>query len=254
LNLTFKNQLDILIYNTKCRLRDETARNYLGFVWWVIEPAVSLAIYYVFIGVLLGRGDENYIYNLLVSLLTWRWVSSSISTSTNSIIARSSLINQVYIPKYIFPITQVFYTTWKFLIIFTLLLVGYSLAGIYGVNFIYIPLVLLVFFMFAVSGALLVGAITPFAQDFKYLVPQVLQVVFYGSGVVFDKGFVPEKFHPYLELNPLFNCFEQLKNIIVRGVRPDFASLGVSALIASIVICLSVFILIRFDKVYPKLI
>jgi ABC-type polysaccharide/polyol phosphate export permease len=208
----------------------------------------------VFIGILLGRGDEYYIYNLLLSLLAWRWVSSSITTSTNSIIARSSLINQVYIPKYIFPLTQVFYSTWKFLIIFSFLLLGYSLLGIYSANLLFVPLVLVIFFLFAVGGSLLVAAVTPFAQDFKYLVPQVMQVIFYGSGVVFDKSFVPEKFHSYLELNPLFNCFEQLKNVVVRGVSPDFASLGASFCIAVSIIGLGAAILFRFDKVYPKII
>jgi|GEM_PF-3707691 len=51
-----KNIFQILLYNTQCRIRDESARNYLGFLWWIIEPAINLSIYYVFIGLLLGRG------------------------------------------------------------------------------------------------------------------------------------------------------------------------------------------------------
>jgi len=249
------NTLQILLYNTQCRIRDESARNYLGFLWWVIEPAMNLGIYYVFIGLLLGRGGPLYIYSLLASLLTWRWISNSIKTSVNCIVKKRTLIHQVYIQKYIFPLTEVLYSTWKYLVIFSLLCLIYIFLGLGNLYYLtYLPLILVIFFFLATGGAFLAAAITPFIPDFKYIVPQLLTILFYGSGVIFDKALVPNKFHSILELNPLFNCFEAFKSVVVYNKPPNLQHLAIVFLIALILNIAGCWILRKFDREYPKVI
>jgi len=246
--------LNILIYNTQSRLKAETARNYLGFLWWIIEPILNLAVYYVFIGLLLQRGDENYIYTLFIGLLTWKWIAKAITTSTGSIIAKNGLINQVYIPKYIFPVSEVLYSTWKYLIILIFLLLFFVAVGFgSSLYLIHLPPILLIFFLICLGGSLVSAAITPFVPDFKYLIPQLLQILFYGSGVIFDKGIVPKKYHYILELNPLFNCFEALKGVTIFKRSPNYNHLFPAFLIGLGLVYLGLWIIKRNDKVYPKI-
>ncbi len=252
---SISNTLNVLFYNTQCRIRDESARNYLGFFWWILDPAINLAVYYVFVGVLLGRGGPLYVYSLMVGLLTWRWVSNAIKTSVNSIIVKRALINQVYIQKFIFPLTEVLYSTWKYLIIFSVLTLIYLLLGFGNLYYLtYLPFILFIFLLLATGGSFIAASITPFVPDIQFIVPQVLMILFYGSGVIFDKAFVPEKFHAILELNPLFNCFEALKNVMIYNTEPNIGKLLLVFVIAILLNAVGLWILVVNDRRYPKVI
>ena len=38
--------LSLIAYKTYAELRSEAARTYAGFLWWVIEPILNMAVYY----------------------------------------------------------------------------------------------------------------------------------------------------------------------------------------------------------------
>ncbi|MCB1756284.1 MAG: ABC transporter permease, partial [Gammaproteobacteria bacterium] len=87
-----------------------------------------LAFYIVFeLG--LRQGEENYLAFLLTGLILWKWFASTITTSSGIINANRGLLNQVYLPKWIFPLTVVIGNTSKLLISCTVLilfLIGYG--------------------------------------------------------------------------------------------------------------------------------
>ena len=238
----------------KSRLKTDQVKFYMGYSWWVIEPALGLLVYYVFIGLLLKRGGVKYIESLLFSLILWKALAVSIRSSSTILIKKHKLLNQVYLPKYIFPIVQVITSGAKYLIIFSALFIISLFFGMtYTVNILWLPFVLFVFMTLAIGASLLVSAITPFVPDFKHVVPQLLQITFYGSGVIFNASMIPKEYLPLLKLNPLFNCFEAYKNVIVFGRPPDFETLFISLTVG---ICLGLagfFMLFKFDKEYPKL-
>src|SRR5690625_1241531 len=100
-----KKRDDLLKYLVKSGLKAEHRNSYLGYFWWLLDPLLNIAVYYFLVVVILDRGGENYAVFLVIGLVVWRWISSSINTSANSILRYSSIINQVYLPKFIFPLS-----------------------------------------------------------------------------------------------------------------------------------------------------
>jgi len=252
--LGFFQIIHIILSMVKSRLKTDQVKFYMGYFWWIIEPALSLFVYYVFIGLLLKRGGVKYIESLLFSLILWKALAVSIRSSSLILIKKHKLLNQVYLPKYIFPIVQVITSGAKYLIILSALLIASFFFGMtYTINILWLPFVLFVFATLAIGASLLVSAITPFIPDFKHVVPQLLQVSFYGSGVIFNASMIPEKYIPLLKFNPLFNCFEAYKSVIVFGRPPDFKTLLVSLAIGVGLGLIGFFMLFKYDKEYPKL-
>src|SRR5690625_3880266 len=96
---------DLLLYLVKSGLKAEHRNSYLGYFWWLLDPLLNVAVYYFLVVIILGRGGPDFPVFLVIGLVVWRWISSSINSSANSILRYSSIINQVYLPKFIFPIS-----------------------------------------------------------------------------------------------------------------------------------------------------
>src|SRR5699024_3382954 len=100
-----RKRKDLLLYLVKSGLKAEHRTSYLGYFWWLLDRLLNIAVYYFFVVIILQRGGENYAVFLVIGLVVWRWISSSITTSANSVLRYSSIINQVYLPKLIFPLS-----------------------------------------------------------------------------------------------------------------------------------------------------
>ena len=113
---------DLIMQKARAGLRAEASRGYLGVLWWVLEPVMYMSVLYVAFAHLLNRGDENFVIFLLTGLIVWKWFHATINTGANSLMVHAGLMNQIYVPKIVFPLTNVTVNTFKFLVILSLLL------------------------------------------------------------------------------------------------------------------------------------
>src|SRR5690625_4587467 len=100
-----KKRKDLLFYLVKSGLKAEHRNSYLGYFWWLLDPLLNIAVYYFLVVIILGRGGPDYPVFLVIGLIVWRWISSSINTSANSVLRYSSIINQIALPKMVFPVS-----------------------------------------------------------------------------------------------------------------------------------------------------
>src|SRR5690606_1035400 len=96
---------DLLYYLVKTGLKAEHRNSYLGYFWWLLDPLLNVLVYYFLVVIILNRGGENYAVFLVIGLVVWRMISSTVNSSARSIMRYSSIINQVYLPKALFPLS-----------------------------------------------------------------------------------------------------------------------------------------------------
>src|SRR5699024_1467997 len=113
---------DLLYYLVRSGLKAEHRNSYLGYLWWLLDPLLNVLVFYFLIVVILDRGDtENFPLFLVIGLIVWRCISTTLNSSSGSIMRYSSIVSQVYLPKSLFPIsfalTQLFYFLFWFLVI-----------------------------------------------------------------------------------------------------------------------------------------
>src|SRR5690554_5151984 len=87
---------DLLYYLVKTGLKAEHRNSYLGYFWWLLDPLLNVLVYYFLVVIILNRGGENYAVFLVIGLVVWRMISSTVNSSARSIMRYSSIINQVY--------------------------------------------------------------------------------------------------------------------------------------------------------------
>lgn len=188
----------------------------LGVAWVIIQPLIGAGIFaFVFGGVagLEAPGEVPYFLFSYVGLLGWNLFSSLAGRSSSTLVGSAQLIQKVYFPRLLIPLSKFSSTLIDFAVGATLL-VGlllwfWSLPGLAGLAVAVGCAVL--FLMFALGLGLTAGAISVHYRDVQYLIPVVLQFLLYASPVAYAVESVPERYLFFYQLNPLSGLLETFR-------------------------------------------
>lgn len=246
--------LQLILYKARADLKVEAARGYVGMLWWVLEPVLYMGAFYVIFAVALQRGGENFVPWLLVGLVVWKWFDTTVRMSLNVISAGRGLMSQVYLPKVFFPAVVILKNSVKFLVTLVLLLL---FLLVYGMPltwlWLMVPVLLLVQLLLVCGVAITVAALTPLYPDLKLLMNNVLMLMFFLSGVFFDTSNLQGWLGQLLDLNPMVHVIHAWRDVLLFGQWPDIKALFL-VLLFSVVMCgLGMYLLRRYDRLYPRL-
>ena len=247
---------ELILYKTYADLRVEAERTYIGFLWWVLDPILSMSIYYVVFGVLFQRGTENYVAFLFIGLVPWRWQTASLSHAGNSLIAGRNLMQQVHLPKVVFPMVSMLTDVVKFCFVFTILLIFLQIYGCpLGWPYLALPAVVLVQSMFIAASCFILAGIVPFAPDLQKFVDYLFRLLFFASGIFWSIDSINNpQYQFYLRLNPVAALIENYRSILLYNRWPSAGTLLTIALLSIAGASIGIWIIGRNDRKYPKLV
>lgn len=251
--MMMQHYIETIWFRAIAELRAEAARFYLGFLWWVFEPVMYMSAFYIVFGVIFERGGEGYVAFLLCGLVVWKWFGSTVTACSGSIAANAGLMQQVYLPKYIFPAIVVVTNSIKFSVVFFLLLIFLVIYGYPpSVTWLSLPLIIMLQLLLISAIGGLVASFTPFMPDFRLLLDNLIMLFFFLSGVFFDISKVAGDLQYLLKLNPMAVLIESYRTVLVDGGWPDFAYLAVVFVLSTGGVLLAAKLLVRYDRTYPK--
>lgn len=230
------------------------AKNRLGYMWWVIEPMMMMAVFYFVFGLLLQRGGPGYIYDLLVGVTLWTWFSNTVTRTMQSLERSSGLLQQVYVPKFLLPLVTVVSEFFKSIALVLLLLVVLALGKGIAPSWSLLPILLALQLLLAAACGVFVAVFLPFIHDVKFLVQMGLRVAMFTSGVFYriDEA-VPEEYRQYLLLNPLASLIAEFRQVLVEGATPDWGWLAYVCGFSSVFLIFGLLLLVKYDRYYPRL-
>lgn len=235
-----RKRKDLLIYLVKSGLKAEHRNSFLGYFWWLLDPLLNVVVYYFLVAILLGRGGDNFAVFLVIGLVVWRWMSTTINGSARAITKYSSIINQVYLPKAIFPITVTSTNLINFvfgLAVIAIFLIATGTAP--GWQLIYLPLIIGIQYVFLLAIAMFLSFVCVFVRDVENILTHVVRVLFYASPIIWDGGRLGEaieKFpwiEPLIAINPIAHIVTAYRDVLMYQSSPQFIGLfiiGISSL------------------------
>lgn len=245
--------IDLIAYKSWAQLRVEATRGYLGIVWWVIEPLLYIAVFYVIFGILFQRGGEGYVAFLMTGLVAWRWFDNTVRVGANSVVDNIGLMRRVYVPKLVFPSAVVVSNSVKFLFVLTILLLFLLLYGVNpGPSWLALPVLLAIQLLLITAVTWVVSAVIPFFPDFRVMIDSGLTLLFFLSGIFFDLGSVTGSIADILRMNPMAILIESYRHALIQGVWPDWLTLGGLLLFCIMLLILGWRLHMRFDRQFVK--
>ena len=189
----------------------------LGAGWAIIQPLMAAFIFTVFFNRVahIGTGSANVPYPVFayLGLMYWNGFSSALNTVSSSLLSNSGVINKVYFPRLIPPISAVALSVVDFVFaaaVFFLLLAGYRiLPGLEGVLLIIPSLILAM--LSAFSLGLFFAALNIKYRDVRSALPYLIQIAFFVTPVIYPLSLIPQRFQIYAYLNPACGAISSVK-------------------------------------------
>lgn len=202
-------------------LRDFRTRylgSYLGLLWAFVQPAVTILIlWFVFdIGFKSAPVDDlPFILWLITGYIPWLYFSEGLSNATHSITENSYLVQKMVFRVSMLPIIKVLSALMIHVFFALVIIAMFSAHGIYPS----LHVIQLIYFCFS-TFVLLVGlswitsSLVIFLKDIGQAISIVLQIGFWLTPIFWSLKIVPEQFHIFIKLNPIY--------YIIEGYRDTF--------------------------------
>lgn len=228
----------------------------LGAAWLVLGPLLSLGLYVVVFGVLFGgkfgqvenETSLGFAIGVYIGLSVVNLINESIGKATGNLFKHTNLIKKVVFPLPILPVVQVAGTGFK-LAVNTVLWVamGFVFGTVLSWEILYLPLIFLPVLAIALGLAALISALSVYIRDIQQVTTLLSQVVFWSSGVFYSSIRVKEvpELWAILKWNPVLLAVENLRNIVLWGLPPDFLQLGYIYLVGIITMAGGFFVFYR---------
>ncbi|MFK7730424.1 MAG: ABC transporter permease [Pseudomonadales bacterium] len=244
---------NLLAYYSVSKLRAEVQRNYLSYVWWFLEPLFLIAAFYLVFEVMLRRGGDGFIYDLLVGVIVWSWFGSTVTQASTSILRATNLIQLIDVDKRLFPLVDVFVLSIKQLFVLLLLSLFVIFSNGIDWSWLWLPYLFLVQFLLIASLSLLVAASVPFIPDLHIIIALAIRFLMFCSGVFFTADSISEEHRDLFLLNPVANLIEQYRVVMLRMETPDVTALSVIALLSILLFVGLSYFMQKHSKAYPRL-
>lgn len=198
-------------------------RSVLGVLWSLLYPVLTMAVMaLVFTNVFkFSTPGVNYLVYLMSGLVLFNYFSEASNLAMSSVVANFSLINKVYMPKYIFPLTKCLFVGINFLLTLIPLYAIIFLTGT-GVNWYHLllPYVFVCLFLFTVGMGFILSTISVFMRDMFYIYGVIITLWTYLTPIMYDVSIIPQQFQIFMKLNPMYWFLDFARQIILYNQCP----------------------------------
>ena len=234
----------LIIELVKKDIKLKYRRSYLGILWTLLEPLLTMAVLTVVFSGFYGKKDQAFPIYILSGRLLYSFFASATKAATKSIRSNASMIKKVYVPKYIYPISAIIANYFIFLISLTVLVPVSLLLGVYPTIYIFSALIpLTIIFFMTVGIGLCLSTMAVFFRDMEYLWGVMLMLIMYSSAIFYAPDRVIRSGYGWiLKYNPLYACIVNFRSAIYGmplDIKYTLYSLGVAA--ASLIVGIFVF-------------
>jgi len=234
---------------TLSALKNESNRSYLGYVWFLIEPVINTAILYLVFGVIVNTRGPDYVLFLLIGLTVWQWFDAGITEGMNGIKAKLHILNQIPLPKHMFPTVQVLIVTLKFLFAYLIVfLISFLFNSEITWSFINIFLLIAIQFILILGVSLPLSVLAAYSDDIPRLINSAIRLLFFVTGIFFSAAQLPETVKPFFYLNPMAGLIEAHRAIIIEKASPSYGLMLYALLFGLFFHVIGLFLCQKVDK------
>tara|TARA_Y100000310_G_scaffold329150_1_gene398463 strand:- start:5295 stop:6095 length:801 start_codon:yes stop_codon:yes gene_type:complete len=240
--------------DTLAKLKIRHKGTTLGYLWWLLDPLLFMGIYILIVQIIFKRGGPDYPLFVFLALLSWRWFSSTLNDSSNSIRIRERLIKEIYFPKIILPLSFVFANIINFsfgLILLFIVIIIFKVN--FTIYFLFFPLIVLIQLLFTMGLSLIVAHLTVFFKDISNILRYSLQIWFFLSPGIYSSDLIPDKFNLIYSLNPFYTLFNSYRDSIMYAQLPNLFALGIIFIVSLALIFIGAKIISKSEGNYAKI-
>lgn len=173
---------NLVIRDLKVRYKNSL----LGFMWSLVGPLLMMSVFWLVFSVLLRQQIRDYAVFLLVALLPWNWFQVSVAGGLHSITNNGSLINKVYFPREVLPVSIVLSELVNFLLALpVLVMVLYATGNPLTIHALWLPVIIALQLVFTLGLVFVLATANVYYRDTGVIMEVVLLAWFFLTPVFY---------------------------------------------------------------------
>lgn len=215
------NYRSLLLEQAKRDLFDNHVGQIAGGIWLFLHPIFLMLVYVTIFGIVfknkIGGTYElplDYTAYILSGLICWLTTNQVLAKSISALVANRNLIKQVVFPIEVLPVKVVLATFLPFLVMIFIFVIYVSIThGKLSNSYVFIPLLILIQFLWAVGIGFFLASLSVFVKDTKEIVSMFSVVGMFLSPIVYLPEWIPDAFSTVIYVNPfsyLIWCYQDV--------------------------------------------
>lgn len=210
-------------------------RSVLGVLWSILYPLLMMSVMALVFSHMFKFNMEgvNYLVYLMSALVIFNYFSEATNNAMGSIFGNYTLINKVYIPKYIFPISKCLFVGINFLfsllpLLLIILLSGDASAGTkcyINIYYLILPFIYVLMFMFTLGIGYILATLAVFLRDTIYIWGILLTILNYLTPIFYSLTILPKTLQIIFKFNPLYQFINATRDIFLFSQMPSWMNL-----------------------------
>ena len=207
---------------TAREIKRKYARSYLGILWSVLNPLLSMTVMSLIFSTIFKRNIENFPIYYLTGTIFWSLFTGATNAAMTALVDNKSMLIKVRLPMEIFPLSRC-YTA--------LVNLGYSLIAYVAMLLVFRisfqPYMLLVFFysvllfLFALGIGYALSILYALFGDIKHLYSILLTLWMYASAIFYPVESTSGMMQKVIIHNPVYNYIACARQSVLNAAPPD---------------------------------
>jgi lipopolysaccharide transport system permease protein/teichoic acid transport system permease protein len=213
---------ELLTTLLKKDIKDRYLGSYLGVVWLIVQPVLSIFIFWFVFQVgfkTASVGEHPFFLWLVAGILPWFYFSEAFSSASSSVVEHANLIKKISFNSLVLPAVKIINSLFIHLFFVGLLLILLVLYG-YNISLQWISLAYYIFcLILLVTGiSLITSALNPFIRDVGQIVGVLVQFGFWLTPIFWNLNTIPERFQKLFEYNPVYYIVAGYRDLLLDNI------------------------------------
>ena len=247
---------ELLYFLTWRDIKVRYKQTVLGAAWAVLQPALTMAIFAVVFGHVVGvKTDVPYPLFCFCALVPWTLFSYALTQSSNSLVENANLIRKVAFPRLVIPIAASLAGLLDFVISFVVLVVLLLLYHHVPDGTIFVlPLLVLLAIAAALAVGIWLSALNVQYRDVRYTVPFLAQMWLYATPIAYPLTLVHGPLKVLLSLNPMTGVVVGFRAALWQSGTIDVLSLSLSGILTLLLLTSGLYYFRRMEQAFADVV
>lgn len=215
---------ELLLSLVRKELKIKYKNSTLGFLWSMLNPMLTLVVYYFVFQVVLHNGIPQFALYLLCGLLVWNFFSTALPGAAQAVVANAGIVKKVSFPREVLALAPVGAALFFFGLQALILIAAMVVFGVMPA-WSYVPLLIpavVGLVLFASALAIFLSAVNVYLRDTQHLLELVLMAWFWGTPIAYQYQLVANRL-PAVHLPTWVFLLNPITPVVVTFQRALYA-------------------------------
>jgi lipopolysaccharide transport system permease protein len=209
----------------------------IGVAWALLQPFITMVVLTLIFGKFAKFPSQNLPYPVFLysAQLPWTYFSSAFVAAAASVSLNATLVTKIYFPRVLLPLAAITVPFVDFLLASSILvgMMAWYHVGV-GPEIVLAPLFILMAAITALGAGFLFAVANVRYRDVPYVIPFLVQIWFYCSGVIYPIEALKERWQWILSLNPMTGVITGFRWALVGTPPPHAGQFALSVAMAGL--------------------